>query len=65
MGHVRPQPGKYKPAENCTKYMIDRTAADILATDENFRKRCTELGITPTIRQARDWRRKLGRFTAK
>lgn len=65
MGHVRPQPGKYRPAENCTKYMVDMTAADILETDENFKKRCAELDIKPTKRQARDWRRKLGRFAAK
>lgn len=61
MGHVRPLKGCYRPCPN-NKVFEGRTARDI-SEDEDFILACEEVGAKPSIRQARDYRRKLGRFS--
>ena len=61
MGSVKPQPGKYRPGiEKCNPEV---TARHISEYDTEFKKICDLLGTKPSIRQARDYRRKLGKFT--
>ena len=60
MGHVRPAPGKYKPGISVVN--PDRTAKIIFETDKNFLAACEKLGAKPSVRQARDYRRKIGKF---
>lgn len=63
MGHVRPQPGKYRPAKN-EKIFTGITAKDI-SNSKEFLAACDKLGVKPSIRQARDYRRKMGRFSIR
>lgn len=61
MGHVRPQPGKYRPAKK-EKIFTGITARD-LSKHPEFIKACEKLGVTPSIRKARDYRNKMGKFS--
>lgn len=39
--------------------------ARMISQDPQFKALCEELGVKPTIRQARNFRRKMGRFAKK
>lgn len=61
MGHVRPQPGCYKMGD-VKEY--DGVSARVISTSPEFIKKCEEVGSKPSIRQARDYRRKLGKYSS-
>lgn len=62
MGRVRPAPGRYRPGK--LKEIVYPTAREISKSPE-FIKKCEELDVTPTVRQARDYRRKIGKYAQK
>lgn len=63
MGHVKPLKGTYKICGNLGPERPDRTARDI-ATEPLFQKLCKYFKVTPTIRQARKYRAKEGKFSS-
>lgn len=59
MGRVRPLKGCYKAGVD--KVYPGMTARDIAKSDD-FIATCAELGAEPSVRLARDYRRRIGRF---
>ena len=62
MGRVRPDPRKYRPGK--LKEIKYPTAREISKSPE-FLKVCEELNVKPSVRQARDYRRKIGKYAKK